>query len=92
MQGDEPVVGVERGTDERRRVSTQVVRTEVARSSGRHRLDEHASAIVRQAAPYGAFSPAMRQQAEQIVVVTGFRFARDHSLHTRMLVSPKGTP
>lgn len=67
----------------------QVVRTEVARSSGRHQLDEHATHIVRQAAPYGAFSAAMRQQADQIVVVTGFRFARDHSLHTRMLATPE---
>lgn len=68
----------------------RVLDTEVARSSGRHQLDEHATTIVRQAAPYGAFSEAMRQQADQIVVVTGFRFARDHSLHTRMLATPEG--
>ncbi|MBM3387034.1 MAG: TonB family protein [Betaproteobacteria bacterium] len=68
----------------------RVLATEVARSSGRPPLDEHATRIVRQAAPYGAFSEAMRQQADQIVVVTGFRFARDHSLHTRMLASPEG--
>ena len=47
---------------------------------------------MRGAAPYGAFSAAMRQQAEQIVVVSGFRFARDHSLHTRMLATPGGIP
>jgi protein TonB len=72
----------------------RVLRTEVARSSGRHRLDEHATTIVRQAAPYGAFSATMRQQADEIVVVSGFRFARDHSLHTRMLSppTPSGSP
>lgn len=70
----------------------RVLAAEVARGSGQPRLDAQALAIVRGAAPFEAFSPAMRQQAEQIVVVSGFRFARDLSLHTRLLATPEGRP
>lgn len=70
----------------------RVRHTEVARSSGDARLDQHATRVVQQAAPYGDFSREMRQQADQLVVVTGFRFARDLNLHTRILAKPEGTP
>lgn len=62
----------------------QVLATEVAESSGSRALDRRAEAIVRSAAPFGRFSEAMRREADQIVVVSRFRFARDETLQTRM--------
>jgi protein TonB len=41
-------------------------------------------AIVRAAAPFGPFTPAMRAQADQIVVTSRFRFTRDDGLETTM--------
>ncbi len=63
----------------------QLVSTEIAKSSGNPLLDERAVAIVRSTAPFGAFSTRMRQHADQIVVVSSFRFAHNASLRTRML-------
>lgn len=63
----------------------QLRSTEIAQSSGNRLLDERAVAIVRSTAPFGRFSPEMRRQTDQIVVVTRFDFARDRSLHTDML-------
>lgn len=62
----------------------QVLATEVAESSGNRTLDRRAQAIARSAGPFGAFSPAMRRQAEQIVVVSRFRFTREQTLETRI--------
>jgi len=61
----------------------QVLATEVAESSGSRALDRRAEAIVRSAAPFGRFTEAMRRQADQIVVVSRFRFARDETLQTQ---------
>ena len=58
----------------------KVVETEVVESSGSRTLDRHAAAIVRSAGPFGHFSAAMRRQAEQIVVVSRFKFTRDETL------------
>ena len=58
----------------------RVVETEVVESSGSRALDRHAAAIARSAGPFGHFSPAMRRQAEQIVVVSRFKFTRDETL------------
>jgi protein TonB len=58
----------------------RVVDTEVVESSGSRALDRHAAAIARAAGPFGHFSPAMRRQAEQIVVVSRFKFTRDETL------------
>lgn len=66
----------------------QLLSTELAESSGNPLLDERAVAIVRSTAPFDAFSTRMRRQADQIVVVSSFRFARDNNLRTRML-SPR---
>lgn len=63
----------------------QLLGTEIAQPSGNPLLDERAVAIVRSTAPFDAFTARMRQQADQIVVVTRFRFARDNNLRTRML-------
>jgi protein TonB len=55
-------------------------------------LDERAVAIVRSAAPFGVFTSKMRQQADQIVVVTRFDFSRDNTLETRMQAQEKAKP
>jgi len=52
----------------------RVVATSLARSSGDVALDHHAENIVRRAAPYGPFSPAIRATADQLVFVARFRF------------------
>lgn len=62
----------------------RVVDAEIVRPSSSRVLDARAVAIVRAAAPFGAFSPAMRAQADQIVVSSRFRFTRDESLQTSL--------
>lgn len=62
----------------------QVVATEIAESSGNRLLDRRAEAIARSAAPFGRFNPAMREQADQIVVVSRFVFSRNETLETRV--------
>nr|WP_145550810.1 TonB family protein [Variovorax boronicumulans] len=66
----------------------QVLSTEVAESSGNRLLDQRAQAIARAAGPYGGFTPAMRMQADQILVVSRFRFARDATLQTNVSTPP----
>ena len=62
----------------------QVLSTEVVESSGNSNLDRRAEAIAKGAGPFGLFTPAMRRQAEQIVVVSRFKFTRDETLETRL--------
>jgi len=50
-------------------------------------LDRRAQAIVKSAGPFGEFNSAMRRQADQIAVVSRFKFTRDDTLETR--VSPQ---
>ena len=59
--------------------------TEVASGSGQFVLDQRAQAIVRGASPFGAFTADMKKEADQLVVVTRFQFARDETLETKML-------
>ncbi|MEN9384229.1 MAG: hypothetical protein RL323_1372 [Pseudomonadota bacterium] len=61
----------------------RVLDTEVVQPSGQALLDQRAQSIVRSLA-FGRFTDAMRRQAEQIVVVSRFRFTRDQTLHTQM--------
>jgi protein TonB len=61
-----------------------LVSTEIAESSGNRLLDRRAEAIARNAAPFGRFTKAMRTQADQIVVVSRFKFTRDETLETRV--------
>ncbi len=58
----------------------RVIDTEVVESSGNRTLDRHAASIARSAGPFGPFSPAMRRQADQILVVSRFKFTRDETL------------
>lgn len=62
----------------------RVVSTEVVDPSGSPALDRRAEAIARSAGPFGHFSDAMRRQADQIVVVSRFRFTRDETLETKL--------
>lgn len=60
-----------------------VLSTEVVQSSGTPVLDNRAEAIVR-SLEFGRFSEAMRRQADQIVVVSRFRFTREATLQTQV--------
>lgn len=62
----------------------RVIDTEVVVPSANRALDRRAEAIVRNAGPFGLFSEAMRRQADQIVVVSRFRFTRDETLETKL--------
>jgi protein TonB len=62
----------------------QVVSTEIAESSGNRVLDRRAEAIARAAAPFGRFTESMRKEADQIVVVSRFKFSRNETLETRI--------
>ncbi|MDZ7592825.1 MAG: TonB family protein [Rubrivivax sp.] len=63
----------------------RVVEAEIVRPSASRRLDQQAVAIVHAASPFGPFSPAMRAQADQIVITSRFRFTRDEGLETQPL-------
>ena len=67
----------------------RVVETEVVRASSSKQLDRRAVAIVRSAAPYGPFTAAMRQKADQLVITSRFRFTRDDALETTLSASPR---
>ena len=62
----------------------KVIGTEVVETSGNLTLDRRAQAIARAAGPFGNFSEAMRRKADQIVVVSRFRFTRDETLETKL--------
>ena len=47
-------------------------------------LDRRAQAIAKSAAPFGKFSPAMRREFDQFVMVSRFRFTREETLETRL--------
>ena len=68
----------------------RIVSSEIVTSSGDRTLDRRAEAIARSAAPFGLFTPEMRREADQIVVVSRFRFTRDETLETQ--VSAKQAP
>jgi protein TonB len=61
----------------------RVLATEVVQTSGQPVLDRRAQAIV-QSLTFARFNQAMRQRADQIVVVSRFRFTRDETLRTQM--------
>lgn len=61
-----------------------VVSTEVVQSSGNRTLDRRAEAIAQSAGPFGNFTDKMRLGADQIVVVSRFRFTRDEVLEARL--------
>ena len=62
----------------------RVLDTEVIQTSGNLTLDRRAQNIVRGTGPFNKFNPAMRRQADQIVVVSRFKFTRDETLETKL--------
>jgi protein TonB len=60
----------------------QVLATEIVQSSGNPLLDSRAAAIARAAGPFGPFGTAMRAKADQIAVVSRFKFTREQTLET----------
>jgi protein TonB len=65
-----------------------VLETEVVQTSGNPVLDRRAMVIAKSAGPFGPFNKAMRQQADQILVVSRFKFTRDETLEANV----SGTP
>jgi protein TonB len=66
----------------------RVMDTEVVQSSGNSTLDRRAASIARAAGPYGTFTRAMRNQADQILVVSRFKFTRDETLEAKISTNP----
>jgi protein TonB len=62
----------------------RVLDTEIVETSGNNVLDRRAASIARAAGPFGRFNEAMRRKADQIVVVSRFKFTRDDTLETRL--------
>ena len=62
----------------------RVLDTEVVETSGSLVLDRRAQTIAKAAGPFGRFSDAMRRKADQIVVVSRFKFTRDETLETKL--------
>jgi len=60
----------------------RVLETEIVQGSGNTLLDHRAEAIARAAGPFGAFSAEMRAKADQIAVVSRFKFTREQTLET----------
>jgi periplasmic protein TonB len=62
----------------------RVLDTEIVESSGNLTLDRRAQTIAKNSGPFGRFSEAMRKRADQIVVVSRFKFTRDETLETKL--------
>lgn len=62
----------------------RVIETDIVASSGNAVLDRRAVAIVRAAAPFGNFTPAMRRGAEVLVITSRFKFTREDGLETTL--------
>ena len=62
----------------------RILDTEVIETSGNLTLDRRAQTIVKRTGPFDRFNDAMRRKADQIVVVSRFKFTRDETLETRL--------
>ena len=62
----------------------RILATEVVDGSGNATLDRRAEMIARAAAPFGPFSDEMRRKADQILVVSRFKFTRDETLEANV--------
>lgn len=60
----------------------RVLETEIVQGSGNPLLDHRAQAIARAAGPFGAFNAEMRAKADQIALVSRFKFTHDQTLET----------
>ena len=62
----------------------RILATEVVETSGDLTLDRRAQAIVKGTGPFDKFTEPMRRRADQIVVVSRFKFTRDETLETKL--------
>ena len=62
----------------------RILATEVVETSGNLTLDRRAQTIVKGTGPFERFTDAMHRKADQIVVVSRFKFTRDETLETRL--------
>ena len=62
----------------------RILDTAVAQTSGNLTLDRRAQTIVKHTGPFDRFNEAMRRKADQIVVVSRFKFTRDETLKTQL--------
>jgi len=62
----------------------RVIETEIVAPSSSRILDRRAIAIVKAAAPFGAFTAQMRRAADQLVITSRFRFTREEALETTL--------
>jgi protein TonB len=62
----------------------RVLDTEIVETSGNLTLDRRAQGIAKAAGPFGRFSEAMRRKADQIVLISRFKFTRDETLETKL--------
>jgi protein TonB len=62
----------------------RVLATDIVETSGNPTLDRRAEAIARLAGPFGLFNEGMRRQADQILVVSRFKFTRDETLEANL--------
>ena len=62
----------------------RILGTETVESSGNKLLDRRAEVIARSAGTCGPFNDAMRRKADQILVVSRFKFTRDATLETKL--------
>ncbi len=62
----------------------RVLATEVVDGSGNPALDRRAEMIARAAGPFGPFNDEMRRKADQILVVSRFKFTRDETLQANV--------
>ena len=67
----------------------RLVDADVVRGSGNKLLDARALAILQAAAPFGGFSAPMRQEADQIILTSRFRFTRDDGLEATLSSTPR---
>ena len=61
----------------------RVLETDVVEGSGNRALDRQAKLIARSAGPFDAFTSAMRQKADQLVLVARFKFSREEKLEAK---------
>jgi periplasmic protein TonB len=62
----------------------RVLATDIVESSGVTALDRRAMSIAKAAGPFGNFTDEMRRRADQIVVVSRFKFTREETLETKL--------
>lgn len=62
----------------------KVLEVDVVQTSGNTALDRRALAIAKSSGPFGMFTAEMRKNADQLVLVSQFRFTRDETLETKI--------